>query len=621
MADTVSFIIELKDKFSKKLGKATAATDRFNNSMKKVTPSVGGFGKQMAGLVSIAAVGAVLVNTARDVMQFETAIGSLSAITGATGGALDELKGKVGEVAKNTKASSIEVAKAFEVVGSAKPQLLENADALANVTEQAIILSEASGMQLEESALALTGAMNQFGIGAEGAGHAIDVLANGAKFGAAAIPLVAQSIEKFGAVASGFNVSMEESVALTEALADKSLKGAEAGTALRAMLSKMETIKESPAAERLRSLGVDMDAVSDRTLSFQKRMEALSPIANDAGAKIAFFGETGKQAADIILSNTDRLGELTEKMFQSGAAGEQQAANNATLNKALEQLSNTWTNIFTSSSAAGSGLEIVRKIIVFITDNLETLVTVGATVLGFLAAFKIAMFAVNIAMAANPVGLIVAGILALVAAVTIIIVKYEEWGAALSLVLGPLGLLINLIQAFRRNWDGVVQSFKSGGILEGFKKIGDVILDALIMPMHQLFQLMRNLPGVGDLAGKIADKIKSIRKGLDVEQGGEQSSATVSDIVNKVVNPLTSAGAVPIASTTGTPLGAATSKAAENKTTIASAAPKTINLTIQQLVGEINNNNSTLQQNMAESADVIKQTLLAALNDVQTDLG
>ena len=46
-----------------------------------------------------------------------------------------------------------------------------------------------------------------------------------------------------------------------------------------------------------------------------------------------------------------------------------------------------------------------------------------------------------------PITAIVLGIAALVALITAVVVKYDEWGAALSIVLGPLGMIINLIQS------------------------------------------------------------------------------------------------------------------------------------------------------------------------------
>lgn len=125
----------------------------------------------------------------------------------------------------------------------------------------------------------------------------------------------------------------------------------------------------------------------------------------------------------------------------------------------------------------------------------------------------------NAAMSANPIGLIIIGIAALIALVVAIIAKWDEWGAALSIFLGPLGLIISVIQSFRRNWEMVSNAFKTDGILGGLKAIGLVLLDAVLMPVQQLLELLAKIPGMEDLAGSGAKKILELRQSLGVNTG------------------------------------------------------------------------------------------------------
>jgi hypothetical protein len=127
-----------------------------------------------------------------------------------------------------------------------------------------------------------------------------------------------------------------------------------------------------------------------------------------------------------------------------------------------------------------------------------------------------AQWLLNIAMNANPIGLIILGIAALVGLVAIVIKKYDEWGAAVSFLMGPLGWIINLVQSFRRHWDSIVQAFKSEGIIGGLKRIGIVILDALLMPIQQLLELIAKIPGMKGIAGGAADWIKQQRQSLNL---------------------------------------------------------------------------------------------------------
>lgn len=145
----------------------------------------------------------------------------------------------------------------------------------------------------------------------------------------------------------------------------------------------------------------------------------------------------------------------------------------------------------------------------------------------------------NVAMNANPIGLIVLGIFALIGVITAVIVKYDEWGAALSLVMGPLGWIINLIQSFRRHWDSIVEAFQSDGIIGGIKRIGLVMLDALLMPLQQLLGLIAKIPGMKGIAGAATDWIQGQREALNLASPEKKSETTetkgkgVNDLLQK----------------------------------------------------------------------------------------
>ena len=136
-----------------------------------------------------------------------------------------------------------------------------------------------------------------------------------------------------------------------------------------------------------------------------------------------------------------------------------------------------------------------------------------------------AQWGLNVAMTANPVGVIIVGILALVAAfaalfvgIKMIIKKWEEWGKyaqmAITMILPPLGLVISFIKSIIDNWDNVKAAFMDGGILGGIKAIGKVIFDAILMPIQTMLELLSEVPGVGNLAEKGAKAIQELRGSL-----------------------------------------------------------------------------------------------------------
>ena len=145
-------------------------------------------------------------------------------------------------------------------------------------------------------------------------------------------------------------------------------------------------------------------------------------------------------------------------------------------------------------------------------------------------AYTAAQWLLNAAMTANPIGLIIAGVMILIGIIVLIIAKWNEWGAAISLFLGPIGLVINVIQSFRRNWDMVVNAFKTGGIMGALKAIGKVLLDALLMPVQQLLNLLSKVPGMANLASKGVDKIQQMRDALGVNTGDSKPLLSSSEV-------------------------------------------------------------------------------------------
>lgn len=139
-------------------------------------------------------------------------------------------------------------------------------------------------------------------------------------------------------------------------------------------------------------------------------------------------------------------------------------------------------------------------------------------------AWSVVQTAFNAVMMANPIGLIIAGILVLIGVVTLVINKWETWGAALAIVLGPLGFIISLIQSFRRNWDMIKESFASGGIIAGLRAIGATILDAVLMPIQQVLELVSSIPGLnfaGDLAADL-ERFRAQTLGVATDSPAEQ---------------------------------------------------------------------------------------------------
>ncbi|MCC9072465.1 phage tail tape measure protein [Flavobacterium sp. F-65] len=145
----------------------------------------------------------------------------------------------------------------------------------------------------------------------------------------------------------------------------------------------------------------------------------------------------------------------------------------------------------------------------------------------------------NIALNANPVSLIVIGIAALIGIIVLAINKWDEWGAALMLFLGPIGMVVGAFKSVYDHWESIKKAFETDGIIGGLKRIGLVLLDALLKPLQQILELAAKIDPTG-LAQKGLDKIKQFRELNNLVTPGEKAArtATKSATENKPQSPL-----------------------------------------------------------------------------------
>ena len=268
-----------------------------------------------------------------------------------------------------------------------------------------------------------------------------------------------------------------------------------------------------------------------------------------------------------------------------------------------------------------------------IVDNTELLKNIGI-VIGLvsagLLAYKIVTIASSVAtvglsgvmatlnavMLANPVGLIVAGITALVGIVYFAIKYFDEWGSLmlsfLDFVIPGFGTLINIVVLLYKHWQDIKETFKSDGIIAGLKKIGTVMLDALLLPLQQFLELASNIPGIGNLAGQGAQKIQSLRERIgNVSQTTETNDATPKKTSLTNSNG-SKPGGLPNLSTTKSGLKSGLSE-------VKAGAPKVFNINIGSLIKEQNFETvKDVSQMKNIIRDEVSRILFGVVNDVQT---
>lgn len=329
-----------------RLGNAEQQVRRLTASLEKLEregrQASGGFSRSTANIAkgAIIATGAIIalrtairtigsaVNTFRN---FESSISNLSAITGAVGDDLDFLSDSARELGKTTTLSASQVAIAFKLVASAKPDLLESGEALKQVTKDAILLSEAAGIDLPTAADALGNALNQFSAGAEQASRFVNTLAAGSKFGASSIADLAASLTDAGVVAKGANVSFEETVAALEVLGSSGIKAQRAGVGLRNVILKLQ--KE----------GIDKfnPAVVGLNVALQNLQNAQLP----ATEVMRIFGLETAVAASSLISGAQSAATLTQKVTGTSTAVDQARTNVDNLDGSILELKSAYEEL------------------------------------------------------------------------------------------------------------------------------------------------------------------------------------------------------------------------------------------------------------------------------------
>lgn len=262
--------------------------------------------------------------------------------------------------------------------------------------------------------------------------------------------------------------------------------------------------------------------------------------------------------------------------------------------------------------------EILVPTFDFISENFDTILTLVGIIGSLVGVIKIwttVQTVLNTVMALNPVGAIALAITALIGLITLAVNKYREWGAVLTWILGPFGVLINVIMAVKDHWNSIVAAFKEGGFIGAIKRAGLVLLDALLVPVQQLLNLLSNIPGLGNLAKGGADWIQNMRQNLNLTEVDKKEEAPKeATTTNSTMEAITAAVTQPSNGTAE--LGNATGGGNEK---VASGGTRNTQITINlgSMVENINFQGG-IQENKESLTSQVEECLLRVLYSAQT---
>ena len=165
-------------------------------------------------------------------MDFESSMSNVQAVSGATGKDLEALTEKAKEMGASTSKSATESADAMyymSLAGWDTTQILSG-------IEPILRLSEAGNIDLARASDLCTDSMSAMGIQVDDLGRYLDIVAQTqAKANTSADDLI-QAYIGIGGTLNNLNVPLEESASLLGVLANRGIKGSEAGNALSSIL-------------------------------------------------------------------------------------------------------------------------------------------------------------------------------------------------------------------------------------------------------------------------------------------------------------------------------------------------------------------------------------------------
>jgi TP901 family phage tail tape measure protein len=361
--DATSKIKQVQEELNQFKGKTYTAMINVKNNMAKD----GGMGgklsngmSNMAGgmlmgtslqMAGAAGIGYGIYDTIKTYMDFEAQLSEIKALTGLDAAAMDQVKEKAMELGQATVFGNTEVAKGMAELLKAGVDIK---DVLGDASEAALNLAVAGDIALPDAAEIMSTAMNAFKV--DDATHAADILAGAANASATSVGELKYSLAACSAVAAGAGMSFDDTNTALAVFAQNGLKGLDAGTSLKTMLSNLVP-KGKTAIAAFEKLNLLTESGSSAFFDEAGKMKSLADIAGLLNNRLKDMTKEEQLSTlyDMFGSDAIRGGMI---LLREGADGVTQMFNEMgkvtakdvaitrmdNLKGDIEQLSGAWEN-------------------------------------------------------------------------------------------------------------------------------------------------------------------------------------------------------------------------------------------------------------------------------------
>lgn len=305
--------------------------------------------------------------------SFTNELNTLQAVSGATADQLQKVRDAamgLGNDASLADTSATDAAAAMTELAKGGFSVEQAMGAARGTLE----LAAAAQIDAASAATIQSQALQAFGLNADYAAKAADVLANGANASSAEISDIASGLQQAGAVANQFGVSIEDTVAGLGLLANAGIAGSDAGTLLKsALLALTDTGK--PAQAAIRDLGLTVYDAQGNFVGLRSVFEQLQTASQNMtpemyqAATATLFGSDAMRLAGVAAEQgVAGWDAMRTAIDRQGSAAEVAAAKTQGLPGALAAVQN---------SAEGLALEVYD----LVDGPLEGLATKGAQII------------------------------------------------------------------------------------------------------------------------------------------------------------------------------------------------------------------------------------------------
>lgn len=228
-----------------------AARQKIEGSLDKVAKKMGDVGKTLTTHLTLPLVGLGAV-AAKVGSDFESELAVMAVAARSSGTAIEELSEAALRMGSDTELVGISASEAagamtnFYKAGLSTSDMfgdlngyLEGNVGLTGALRAAVDLAAASELSLEEASSVVAVSMATFGLSAEDATRITNSFVQAADASQAGVAQLAEALKTIGPVANAFGWSLEETNTALALLSERGIVGAEAGTALKSMMTNL----------------------------------------------------------------------------------------------------------------------------------------------------------------------------------------------------------------------------------------------------------------------------------------------------------------------------------------------------------------------------------------------